>query len=156
MEFILDSLLTAANNFKYDIKNNSEINQKKVAKFLSDHFHVKEIDNARNANLIQEATPTDNPFIDYVLGCMPQHKVYTGMGKQKKGDFDVNDSATFTDSSQPFVHSYFRVNKPNPDSRGYLNPCLYLIDGKTTGLDPQFKDLERRTDHRLRHREPWP
>ena len=156
LEFILDSLLTAANNFKYDIKNNSEINQKKVAKFLSDHFHVKEIDNARNANLIQEATPTDNPFIDYVLGCMPQHKVYTGMGKQKKGDFDVNDSATFTDASQPFVHSYFRVNKPNPDSRGYLNPCLYLIDGKTTGLDPQFKDLYGRTDHRLRYREPWP
>lgn len=156
LEFILDSLLTAANNFKYDIKNNSEINQKKVSQFLSNHFHIKEIDNARNANLIQEATPTDNPFVDYVLGCMPQHKVYTGMGKQKKGDFDVNDSATFTDASQPFVYSYFRVNKPNPDSRGYLNPALHLIDGKTTSLNPEFKDLYVRTDNRLRYREPWP
>lgn len=156
LEFMLDSLLTAANNFKYDIKNNSEINFKKVGQFLTSHFHIKEIDNARNANLIQEATPTDNPFIDYGLGCMPQHKVYTGIGKQKKGDFDVNDSATFTDASLPFVFSCFRVNKPNPDGRGYLSPTGYLIDGKTTALDPEQKPLFERTDHRLRNREPWP
>ncbi|WP_228493003.1 hypothetical protein, partial [Pseudomonas aeruginosa] len=78
LEFTLDSLLTSANNFKHDIKNNSEINQKKVARFLTHNFPIKEIDNAQYANLILEPTPTDNPFIDYGLGCMPQHKVYTG------------------------------------------------------------------------------
>jgi len=156
LEFTLDSLLTAANNFKHDIKNNSEINQKKVARFLTSHFHIKEIDNARNANLVQEPTPTDNPFVDYVLGCMPQHKVYTGVGKKKRGDFDVNDSACFTHASLPFVNSYLRVTNPNPDGRGFLSPCLYLINGKTTGLNPEFKDLYERTDKRLRYREPWP
>lgn len=156
LEFTLDSLLTAANNFKHDIKNNSEINQKKVARFLTSHFHIKEIDNARNANLTQEPTPTDNPFVDHVLSCVPQHKVYTGVGKKKRGDFDVNDSATFTHASLPFVNSYLRVTNPNPDGRGFLSPCLYLINGKTTGLDPQFKELYERTDKRLRYREPWP
>lgn len=156
LEFTLDSLLTAANNFKHDIKNNSEINQKKVGRFLTSHFHMKEIDNARNANLIQEPTPTDNPFVDHVLGCTPQHKVYTGVGKKKRGDFDVNDSASFTHASLPFVNSYLRVTNPNPDGRGYLSPCLYLINGKTTGVDPVFNNLYDRTDHRLRYREPWP
>lgn len=156
VEFTFDSLLTAANNFKHDIKNNSEINYKKVARFLTSHFHIKEIDNARNANLIQEPTPTDNPFIDYGLGCMPQHKVYTAVGKKKRGDFDTSDSATFTHASLPFVHSYLRVTNPNPDGRGFLNPCVYLINGRITGLDPRFKELYDRTDKRLRYREPWP
>ena len=156
LEFTLDSLLTAANNFKHDIKNNSEINQKKVARFLTSHFHIKEIDNARNANLIQEPSPTDNPFVDHVLGCMPQHKVYTGAGKKKRGDFDTTDSASMTHASLPFVNSYLRVTNPNPDGRGFLSPCVYLINGKTTGLDPQFKELYERTDKRLRYREPWP
>lgn len=155
LEFTLDSLLTAANNFKHDIKNNSEINYKKVARFLTSHFHIKEIDNARNANLVQEPTPTDNPFVDYVLGCMPQHKVYTGVGKKKRGDFDVNDSASFTHASLPFVNSYLRVTNPNPDGRGFLSPCVYLINGKTTGLNPEFKELYEKTDKRLRLREPW-
>lgn len=156
LEFTLDSLLTAANNFKHDIKNNSEINWKKVARFLTSRFHIKEIDNARTANLILEATPTDNPFVDYVLGCTPQHKVYTGTGKSKRGDFDVNDSASFTHASLPFVNSFMRVSKPNPDGRGYLNPNLYLINGNTTGLDPEHQELYERTNNRLRYREPWP
>lgn len=155
LEFTLDSLLTAANNFKHDIKNNSEINYKKVARLLTSNFHSKEIDNARNANLVQEATPTDNPFVDYVLGCVPQHKVYTGVGKVKRGDFDVNDSASRTHASLPFVNSFLRVTSPNPDGRGFLSPQLFLINGKVTGLNPIFKDLYARTDHRLRHREPW-
>lgn len=153
LEFTLDSLLTAANNFKHDIKNNSEINSKKVARFLTSHFHIKEIDNARTANLVQEPTPTDNPFIDHVLGCIPQHKVYTGNGKKKRGDFDVNDSACSTHASLPFVFSYLRVTGPNPDGRGFLSPTLYLINGRTTGLNPIFKDLFDRTDKRLRYRE---
>ncbi|HFT2124567.1 TPA: hypothetical protein RG892_000332 [Pseudomonas aeruginosa] len=156
LEFTLDSLLTSANNFKHDIKNNSEINQKKVARFLTHNFPIKEIDNAQYANLILEPTPTDNPFVDYGLGCMPQHKVYTGGGKRKRGDFDTSDSSTFTHASLPFVHSFLRVTNPNPDARGFLNPSIYLINNRTTGLDPQFKELYERTDKRLKKREPWP
>jgi len=156
VEFTFDSLLTAANNFKHDIKNNSEINYKKVLRFLSENFRIKEINNARNANLVLEQTPTDNPFIDYGLGCTPQHKVYTNVGKKKRGDFDTSDSATFTHASLPFVHSYLRVDSPNPDGRGYLTPCIYLVNGKLTAVPPKFQGLYARIDHRLKHREPWP
>lgn len=154
LEFTLDKLITAANNFRHDIKNNSELSQKKVARFLSNNFHIKEIDNARTTNLIQEATPTDNPFVDYVLGCMPQHKVFTNVSKVKKRtEFDPTDSAGFIHASQPFVNSFQRVTAPYPDGRGYLEPCIYLINGKTTGLDPNLKELYEKTDKRLRFRE---
>ena len=155
LEFTLDKLITAANNFKHDIKNNSELSQKKVARFLTNRFHIKEIDHARTTNLIQEATPTDNPFVDYVLGCMPQHRVYTSSTKAKKrGEFDTSDSAGFIHASLPFVNSFLRVTGPYPDGRGHLTPCLYLINEKTTGLNPEFKELYEQTDKRLRYREP--
>lgn len=154
LEFTLDKLITAANSFKHDIKNSSELSQKKVSRFLNNNFHIKEIDNARTTNLIQEPTPSDNPFIDYGLGCMPQHKVYTGVGnKKKRGDFDTTDSACFTHPSLPFVHSYLRVTNPYPDGRGYLTPCLHLINEKVTGLAPEFKELYDMTDARLKRRE---
>ena len=154
LEFTLDKLITAANNFKHDIKNNSELSQKKVARFLHNHFHIKEIDNARTTNLIQEATPTDCPYVDYVLGCMPQHRVYTSSAKAKKrGEFDTSDSAGFIHASIPFVNSYSRVTGPYPDARGYLTPCIYLINERETGLDPELKPLFEKTDKRLRHRE---
>ena len=155
LEFTLDRLITAANNFKHDIKNNSELSQKKVARFLANRFHIKEIDNARTTNLIQEATPTDNPFVDYMLGCMPQHKVYTSSTKaKKKGDFDPTDAAGLLSASLPFVNSYLRVTGPYPDGRGYLTPCVYLINEKITALDPRFKELYEKTDRRLRYRIP--
>lgn len=155
LEFTLDKLITAANSFKHDIKNNSELSQKKVARFLNNNFHIKEIDNARTTNLIQEPTPSDNPYIDYGLGCMPQHKVYTGSGnKKKRGDFDTTDSACFTHASLPFTNSYLRVTNPYPDGRGYLNPCIFLINDKTTALNPEFKELYDRTSYRLKHRMP--
>lgn len=155
LEFTLDKLITAANNFKHDIKNNSELSQKKVARFLTNRFHIKEIDNARTTNLIQEATPTDCPYVDYMLGCMPQHRVYTSSTKAKKrGEFDTTDSAGFVHASQPFVNSFLRVTGPYPDGRGYLTPCLHLINDKITGLAPEFKELFDRTDKRLRYREP--
>lgn len=155
LEFTLDKLITAANSFKHDIKNNSELSQKKVARFLNNNFHIKEIDNARTTNLIQEPTPSDNPYIDYGLGCMPQHKVYTGSGnKKKRGDFDTTDSACFTHASLPFTNSFLRVTNPYPDGRGYLNPCIFLINDKTTALNPEFKELYDRTSHRLKHRMP--
>jgi len=155
LEFTLDKLITAANSFKHDIKNNSELSQKKVARFLNNNFHIKEIDNARTTNLIQEPTPTDNPYIDYGLGCMPQHKVYTGAGnKKKRGDFDTTDSACFTHASLPFVHSYLRVTNPYPDGRGFLTPCVFLINDKVTGLNPEFKELYDKTEMRLKRRMP--
>lgn len=155
LEFTLDKLITAANNFKHDIKNNSDLSQKKVARMLTNNFHIKEIDNARTTNLIQEPTPSDNPFIDYGLGCMPQHKVYTGSGnKKKRGDFDVTDSACFTHASVPFVNSFLRVTNPYPDGRGYLTPCLYLINGKVTAVAPEFMDRYKATAHRLKYRMP--
>lgn len=154
LEFTLDKLITAANNFKHDIKNNSELSQKKVSRFLHNHFHIKEIDNARTTNLIQEATPTDNPFVDYMLGCMPQHRVYTSSAKAKKrGEFDITDSAGHIHASLPFVFSFSRVTGPYPDARGYLNPCIYLRDGKVTAIDPMFEPLFEKTDKRLRYRE---
>jgi hypothetical protein len=155
LEFTLDKLITAANKFKHEIKNNSELSQKKVARFLTNNFHIKEIDNARTTNLIQEATPTDNPYVDYMLGCMPQHRVYTNSTKAKKrGEFDTSDSAGFAHASLPFVCSYLRVTGPYPDGRGYLTPCVYLIGGKITGLDPQFKELYEKSEKRLRYRDP--
>ena len=155
LEFTLDRLITAANSFKHDIKNNSELSQKKVARFLANRFHIKEIDNARTTNLIQEATPTDNPYVDYMLGCMPQHKVYTSSTKaKKKGDFDPTDAAGLLSASLPFVNSYLRVTGPYPDGRGYLTPCVYLINEKFTGLHPRFKELFEKTDKRLRYRAP--
>jgi hypothetical protein len=52
-----------------------------------------------------------------------------------------------------FVNGVSRVTGPYPDGRGYLLPCLYLINGRTTALDPQFRALYAKVDHRLRHRE---
>jgi hypothetical protein len=154
LEFTMDKLITAANNFKHDIKNNSELSQKKVSRFLNSRFHVKEIDNARTTNLIQEATPTDVPFVDYMLGCMPQDKVFTSSSKnKKKGDFDANDSSTHIHTSQLFVNSHLRVSSPGPDGRAYLLPCVYLINDKVTALDPQFKELYEKSERRLRFRE---
>jgi len=154
LEFTLDKLITAANNFKHDIKNNSELSFKKVARFLHNHFHIKEIDHARTANLIQEATPTDCPFVDYMLGCMPQHRVYTSPTKAKKrGEFDTSDSAGFLHPSLPFVNSYLRVTGPYPDGRGYLLPCIYLVNGKVTALHPDMQELYAKTDRRTRIRE---
>lgn len=155
LEFVLDRLITAANQFKHDIKNNTELSQNKVTRFLTSNFKLKEIDNARTANLIQEATPTDNPFVDYMLGTMPQHKVYTsGVKGQGKKEFDTSDSAGFTHPSIPFVYSYQRVTKPAPDARGYLNPCIYLINDRVTALNPKDRELYDATDKRLKFREP--
>jgi len=154
LEFTMDKLITAANNFKHDIKNNSELSQKKVSRFLNGRFHIKEIDNARTTNLIQEATPTDVPFVDYMLGCIPQDKVFTSSSKnRKKGDFDVNDSATHIHTSQLLINSHLRVSGPCPDGRGWLLPSVYLVDGKVTALDPKYAEKYQQWDNRLRYRE---
>lgn len=154
LEFVLDKLITAANQFRHDIKNNSELSLNKVNRLLSSNFRIKEIDNARTANLIQEATPTDNPFVDYMLGCMPQHKVYTnGMKGKSNKDFDPNDSANSTHASTAFVNSFQRVTKPGPDARDFLNPCLFLVNDRFTALNPERRELYEATDKRLKTRE---
>lgn len=154
LEFTMDKLITAANNFKHDIKNNSELSHKKVSRFLNSRFHMKEIDQAKGTNLIQEATPTDTPFADYMLGCVPQDKVFTSSSKnRKKGDFDVNDTATHIHASQLLINSHLRVSSPCPDGRGYLLPRVYLIDGKITALDPKYAEKYQQWDNRLRYRE---
>lgn len=154
-EFTIDKLIVAANLFKYDILNNSDLNQGKINRFLSKHFRLKEIDSAaRAANLIQEATPTDNPFVDYVLGCMSQHKVFGSMGKNKTSkEFNPNDSAVAAHHSIAFVMSSQRPTKPDPDSRGYLAPCIYLIHDRITGLRPERRELAKQMYHRLNFRE---
>ena len=154
LEFTMDKLITAANNFKHDIKNNSELSQKKVSRFLNNRFHVKEIDNARSTNLIQEATPTDVPLVDYMLGCMPQDKVFTSASKnKKKGDFDPNDTSTHIHASQVFVNSHLKVSSPNPDGRAYLLPSVYLINGKVIGLNPKYFKRHAEVEKRLKVRE---
>lgn len=153
LEFTLDRLITSANDFKHDIKNNSELNQSKIAKFLSSNFLIKEIDNARDANLIQEATPTDNPFVDYMLGCIAQDKLYNKSIPGRRGGFDTGDSSTHIHPSLPFVYSHLRVTKPSPDGRGFLSPCLNLVNGRLIALDPEMKDLYERTKKRLTVRE---
>lgn len=154
LEFILDGLITAANNFKHDIKNNSELSFRKIGRFLTNRFRIKEIDNARNANLIQESTPTDCPFIDYMLGCMPQDKVYSNSSTAKKSaDFDPNDAAGLLHPSLLFVNGVSRVTGPYPDGRGYLAPCVYLVNGRTTALDPQFRAIHDDVADRLKNRQ---
>lgn len=154
LEFTLDGLITAANRFKHDVKNNSELSLSKINRMIHRNFRIKEIDNARNTNLIQEATPTDNPFTDYMMGCMPQHRVYTNAGpNRRKAEFDPNDPASFIHASIPFVNSFQRVSQPYPDGRGYLNPCIHLSNGRITTLSPKHRELYKKTEKRLTQRE---
>lgn len=154
MEFTFDGLITLANQFKHYIKNNSELSYHKVKIFLSNNsLKLRSIDNARLANMILEPTPTDNPFSEYMLGCMPQHKVFSGKRKQSTGDFDVHDAANLTNASQPFIYSHQRVTKPYPNAGGYLNPCIHLINGNLTGIREERKDLYHEMEQRLKVRE---
>lgn len=152
IEFLFDELITIANQFKYYIKNNSELTFIKVRQFLNNKsFRLRSIDGARFANTILEPTPTDNPFSEYMLGCLPQHKV---QGKKRQSsDFDVHDAANLTNGSQPFILSYQRVTKPHPNAGGYLNPCLYTVNGKLTAIREERKADYEGVVHRLKYRE---
>jgi len=154
MEFTFDGLSTLANQFKHFIKNNSELSYQKVKNFLTNSsIKLRSIDNARLANMILEPTPTDNPFSEYMLGVMAQHKVFTGKRKQASGDFDVHDTANLTNASMAFVFSYQRVTKPDPDARGFLAPCVYTISGNLTGIREERLPLAGATETRLKIRE---
>lgn len=157
LEYAFDGLITLANQFKHYIKNNSELSYHKIKIFLSNScWNLRSIDNARLANMILEPTPTDNPFSAYMLGCMPQHKVFTGKRKQSSGDFDVHDAANLTNASQIIVHSFQRVTKPYPNATGFLSPCVYTVSGNITAVPDNRRELLEETEKRLKFREIRP
>lgn len=154
LEFTLEGMVTLANQFKHFIKNNSELTFHKVKNFLSNSsFKLRSIDNARLANMILVSTPTDNPLAEYMLGCMPQHKVFTSKRSKSSGDFDVHDSANLINAAQPFIYSYQRTTKPYPNAGGFLNPCIYTVSGNQTAIRAERLDLYRETEKRLKFRE---
>lgn len=147
LEFTFEGMIILANQFKHFIKNNSELSFHKLKQFLTNNsFKLRSIDNARTSNMILEPTPTDNPFSEYMLGCMPQRK-------QASGDFDVHDTANLTNASQPFVYSYQRVTKPYPNASGYLGPCIYTVGNNQTEIRPERRELMAETEKRLKFRE---
>lgn len=153
-EFTLDRLVTAANRFKHDIKNTTELNYERVKKFISSHFKLRDIESAAwESNMIQEATPTDNPITDYGLGVMSQAKVFGPKGGARNSDFNPNDPANAIHASLPFVMSFQRVTKPDPDSRGFLNPCVSLSGNRYLTIKPELRPLYEATYERLTKRE---
>lgn len=155
MEFLVDFLIHQANDFRFMIRNKSNITPKTINRELDTYFRLFNIDKSvRENNTILEATGTDNPLIDYGLGIILQTKstVNRGPGK-KKEDFDPNHPGSVIDASQPFVVSYQYASKPNPDGRGMLQPRVHLVNGKYTALRPEDRKLYEATKRRLRFRE---
>lgn len=155
MEFIVDFLIHQANDFKFMIRNKSNITPKIINRELDTHFRLFNADKSvRENNTILEQTGTDNPFIDYGLGIILQTKstVNRGPGK-KKEEFDPNHPGSIIHASQPFVVSYQFATKPNPDSRGFLQPRVHLVQDKYTALRPEDRELYEATTHRLKFRE---
>lgn len=155
MEFLVDHLIHQANEFRFMIRNKSNITPKIINRELDAHFRTFNIDRSvRENNTILEQTGTDNPFVDYGLGIIMQTKstVNRGAGK-KKEEFDPNHPGSVIHASQPFVVSYQFATKPNPDSRGMLQPRVYLVQGKYTGLRPEDRGLYEDTKRRLKFRE---
>lgn len=155
MEFLIDFLIHQANDFKFMIRNKSNITPKIIGRELDTHFRLFNADKSvRENNTILEQTGTDNPYIDYGLGIILQTKstVNRGPGK-KKEEFDPNHPGSVIHASQPFVVSYQYSTKPNPDGRGMLLPRVALVQGKYTALHPEDRGLYEATKHRLKHKE---
>lgn len=155
MEFLVDFLIHQANDFRFMIRNKSNITPKIINRELDAHFRLFNIDRSvRENNTILEQTGTDNPFIDFGLGIILQTKstVNRGAGK-KKEEFDPNHPGSVIHASQPFVVSYQFATKPNPDSRGMLQPRVCLVQGKYTALRPEDRGLYEATKRRLKFRE---
>lgn len=157
MEFLVDFLIHQANDFKFMIRNKSNITPKIINRELDAHFRLFNADKSvRENNTILEQTGTDNPFIDYGAGIILQTKstVNRGPGK-KKEEFDPNHPGSMIHASQPFVVSYQYASKPNPDGRGMLQPRVYLVQGRYTSLRPEDRELYEATRHRLKHKETF-
>lgn len=152
IEHTLDVLWTAANGFNHFVKNTSDLTRRKVEKKLPEHFKHKIIDNAMRANMEIVSTPTDCPLAEHILAVVPQDKVNPPRGQGSK-DFDPMDSAKSIHPSLPFINSYLRITEPNPDGRGYLNPCIYLENDKVTAIRPDLLPLYEQVKQRLNQRE---
>lgn len=155
MEFLVDFLIHQANDFRFMIRNKSNITPKIINRELDTHFRLFNIDKSvRENNSILEATGTDNPLIDYGLGIILQTKSTVNRGPgRKKEDFDPNHPGSVIDASQPFVVSYQYASKPNPDGRGMLQPRVHLVHGKYTALRLEDRELYEATKRRLKFRE---
>lgn len=157
MEFLVDFLIHQANDFKFMIRNKSNITPKIINRELDAHFRLFNADKSvRENNTILEQTGTDNPFIDYGAGIILQTKstVNRGPGK-KKEEFDPNHPGSMIHASQPFVVSYQYASKPNPDGRGMLQPRVHLVQGRYTSLRPEDRELYESVKHRLKHKETF-
>lgn len=154
MEFLMDSMIEVANNFKFKIRNKVNITPRYINRELDAHFRLFKIDESiRNNNVCLEQTGTDNPFIDYGLGIILQTRATVGKGPgRKKEEFDPNHPGSVIHESQPFVCSYQYASKPSPDSRAALQPRVRLVDGRFTALHEHDRELYEETKHRLRHR----
>lgn len=154
LEFTIDCLITAANRFKHEVKNSTELNFKRVEKLINKFFKLREIENAaKDSNMILEATPTDNPLTDYGLGVMAQAKVSGQLGDKRGSKFNPNDPANAAHASVAFSMSWQRVTKPAPDGRGYTLPCIYLGPNNVITMHPDLRDYYEATHHRLTKRE---
>lgn len=157
MEFLVDFLIHQANDFKFMIRNKSNITPKIINRELDAHFRLFNADKSvRENNTILEQTGTDCPFIDYGAGIILQTKstVNRGPGK-KKEEFDANHPGSMIHASQPFVVSYQYASKPNPDGRGMLQPRVHLVQGRYTSLRPEDRDLYESVKHRLKNKETY-
>lgn len=152
IEHTLDVLLTAANGFNHDVKNTSDLTQRKVERLLTAHFKLKTIDRSYRSNLELVSTPTDCPMTEHALSVISQDKVNPPKGQGSK-EFDPTDSANLIHASIPFVTSYLRITEPNPDGRGHLNPCIYLENDKVTAIEPHFIPLYESIKRRLETRD---
>lgn len=154
LEYTMDRLIVKANRFKHEIKNTTDLNKSKVGQAITRWFGLRDIEGAaRESNLIQEATPTDCPLADYGLGVITQAKACTPPGT-KRPEFNVSDQASKIHASLPFVVSYERITKPDPDGRGFLNPMVHLNQSGCVILAPHLRDLYERTNQRLTVRQP--
>ncbi|UYE93507.1 polymerase [Shewanella phage FishSpeaker] len=152
IEHTLDVLLTAANGFNHDVKNTSDLTQRKVERLLTAHFKLKKIDHSYRSNMELVNTPTDCPMTEHALRIISQDKVNPPKGQGSK-EFDPMDSANLIHASIPFVTSYLRITEPNPDGRGHANPCIYLENDKVTSINPDLIPLYESIKKRLEIRD---
>lgn len=150
LEHSLDVLLTSANGFNHDIKNTSDLTKRKVERALPNHFRLKTIDSTTRSNMDLINTPTDCPLAEHALAVISQDRVNPPRGTKSK-DFDPSDTANLIHPSLPFINSYLRITEPNPDGRGYLNPCLYLENDKVTAIRPDLYAVYEEIEQRLKN-----
>lgn len=150
-EFLLENLIHAANDFKFKIRNKSNITPKIINRELDCHFKLFGIDRSiRENNTILEQTGTDNPFIDYGLGIIRQTKsTVSRRAGSKKDEFDPNHPGSLIDASQPYVVSYQFASKPDPDANGMLTPRVCLRNGKYTAVHEDERENYEATKRRL-------